>query len=753
MAGDGDGWDWVSWGGMEECGCLIFARHASPEQMIAAFGLDPGTAWLGTPGAAPGAITPSASSGKDEDAVGPAIYAGKSGEWAFVIDESVLSTKLAVKGHRVPLHLPVGTETAVVTWTPTISSAEYWADGEKRAEFDSDLEDPELFLGQAGLNVEAGEAADFEAPETGTHLSVLRMLTAALGIRVPEETATGPLLCCRRPSEPAGAPEVRAAAPGRTAATTVPSAPVPTAGGTTAGNLGWLADSPVAQTQAGFCLTLARGVTEEEMFAAFGADPQQARPRHWEDLQDVMHVQVGRSGDWIFALELNSVNGTRPRVLNRVSADGEAIAVHSAGPGVHHQLACSVGGNLAAAVDGLSIGRWKGSDAERFRGLAEQAGLMRPRPDRLRGLLTVAERACDAALVPSDLDRALPAAELPPLPLEEMGFCLTFVQGASEEEVFAAFGADPADAVPRRRRELEHGMYVQVGRSGDWLFALELISDRGIKARTLRRLSARGRAVAVRSDGGLDADFGYAENGGLAARVSSASPHRWTGSDPDRFRDVAREVGLAGTARMLGPDAVRSMLTLAERASGVPAAEAGGDRPWPTAPILPRLRDVPAYAATSSADRIGDPEIQSLVASASDAALIPVLAARMRRLLADSGLDASPELARAVDAALADRPQPPTDTDPVGKILRLAAWKNTEAGVYLCHPHRQGQPPGLEPDFTKRKHLLGDAVVVRLVLAGQYRQALVSDLIHHRNRDPDHWTDQALADLAALRTR
>lgn len=749
MAGDEDDWGWVSRGGMELCGSLMFARRASPEQMIEAFGLDPGTARLTAPGDAPDAIR--SSGGRGGDDAGHVIYAGKAGDWAFVIDEFLLSNELAIKGHHVPLHLPAGTETAVVTWTPTISGAEYWADGEKRAQFDSDLEDPELFLGQAGLDVEAAAEADFDAP--GTHLAVLRMLTAALGIRVPAEIATGPLLRCRRPPAPAGAPGVQAPGRGRTAPAAEPSAPVPAVGGTAAGNLVWLADSPVARTQAGFCLTLARGVTEEEMFAAFGADPRQARPRHWEDLQDVMHVQVGRSGDWVFALELNSVNGTRPRVLNRVSAGGEAVAVHGAGYGIHHQFAYAADGNLVAAVDALSIGRWEGSDAERFRGLAEQAGLMQSRPpDRLRRLLMVAGRTCDAALVSEDLDRALPSAELAPAPLEELPFCLTFVQGVSEEEVFAALGADAADAVPRRRRELEYGMYVQVGRSGDWLFALEQRTDSGVKARTLRRLSAGGRAVAVRSDGGLDADFGYAENGDLVARASAASPHRWTGSDPDRFREAAREAGLAGTAGLTGPGAVRGMLNLAERASGVPVADAGGDRSWPTAPILPRLRDVRAFSMTPSAGHIGDPEIESLLGGASDAALVPVLAVRMRRLLTASGLDASPELIRAMDAALAGQPQPVTDTDAIGKALRHAAWKTTEAGTYLTHPHRQGQPPGLEPELRKRTDALGDAAVVRLALDGQYRHALVSDLFHHRNRDPDHWRDQARADLAVLRT-
>jgi hypothetical protein len=763
MASHWGDWDWVLRGGMAVSGCLVLARHVGPEQMIAAFGLDPGTARLLPSERAGEAIGyPVLDPGKAE-ITAPVVRAGRSGEWTFAIDEWGLSSELAIKGHHVPLHLPAGTETAVVTWTPTISTAQYWADGQQRASFDLDLDDPEGFLGRAGLDVSIAGQVDFDTPES--HVAALRMLTLALGVRVPAEAADGPLLYCQRPPGPTGA--APSAAPGRAAgqrpsraagvrAGTALPASAPAAGGAASGNLEWLADSPLARAQAGFCLTLARGVTEDEMFAAFGADPRQAEPRRWEDLKDVMHLQVGRSGEWVFALELNSVNGTRPRVLRPVSADGDAVAVRGAGTGVHHVFAYAVEGELVAAVDTVTPGLWQGSDPGRLRGLAEESGLVLPRPpgapDPLRGVLRMAARTCGAGLAPADLERALPSAELPPAPLEELRFCLTFVQGAGEDEVFTALGADPRDAVPRRRRELEHGRYVQVGRSGDWLFALESLSDNGIKAGVLRRLSAGGRAVTARFDpGGQDADFGYAEDGDLVARVNTSSPHRWTGSDPGRFRERARESGLTGTTRLPGPDAVRSVLTLAERAADVPAKDAGGDRPWPTAPVLPRLKDVPAYSRTQHAGNIGDPALQPLLEAASDTDLVGVLAIRMRRLLSATGLDANPELVRAIDAALADQPQPVTDSDPAGKALRRVAWESQQAGLYLSHPHRQGQPPGREHELRQRSSLLGDAVVVLMTLAGQYRQALVLDILQQRQRDPAHWRDQASADLATIR--
>jgi hypothetical protein len=257
MASHGDDWEWVLRGGMAECGCLIFARHASPEQMIAAFGLDPGTARL-LPSERAGEVIgyPVSGYGKAE-VTAPVVCAGRSGEWAFAIDEFILSRELAVKGHHVPLHLPAGTETAVVTWTPAISTVEYWADGQQRASFDLDLDDPELFLGQAGLDVEIAGQVDFRTP--GALVAALRMLTLALGVLVPAEAAAGPLLCCQRPPDPAR--PAPGAAPGTAGAraSTTPPVSTPAVSGIPSGNLEWLADSPLARMQAGFCLTLARG--------------------------------------------------------------------------------------------------------------------------------------------------------------------------------------------------------------------------------------------------------------------------------------------------------------------------------------------------------------------------------------------------------------------------------------------------------------------------------------------------------------
>lgn len=529
--------------------------------------------------------------------------------------------------------------------------------------------------------------------------------------------------------------------------------------------LTWLADSPLAHSPGGFCLTLVRGAAQREVFAAFGAEADRAAPRSWRDLRDVMWVQVGRCGDWLFALELNSAHGTRPAVMRRVSTSGQSVTVRAPGDNTRYEFAYAERGDLIAAVNTVALGNWRGTDPDRIAALARETGLVLPRPEDaphpLQSVLIAAEQISGAPLNWADVDKPLPAAELPPLPLDELHFCVTLTQGLSEDEAFRAFGADPAAAVPRRRRELEHGHYVQVGGSGDWQFALELRSHDGIRAQTLRRMSTDGRALTVHYElPELFADFGYAEDGALVARVNSATPDRWQGSDPARLLALAQEAGITGNRPLDGPTGARAMLTLAELVCGEPVTEAGGDRAWPTAPVLPLLKDVPAWSrrrVRPGPRRFGDPALDAALDAASTEELTAVLAVRLHRLMTETGLDTHRELATAVDAALAGQPQQVGDDDPAGLALRRIAWEAEEANLYRSL--RVGQPPAPMDELERRSRLVRDVIALQLVLAGQFREALADEVSHQRQLDPAGWQDaiawreRALADLAAARRR
>lgn len=190
------GWGWVLRGGRELVCCLVFARGLAPEELLEAFGMPAGGGRL-LPAEAADQTVRLPIYDEEGNVIGPVVKAGRSGDWAFAIDDMFLANWLAIHGHHVARHLPAGTEAVIVDWTakPTYN-VEYWADGYLRASFDPQLGDPELFLARAGLDVDIAGRVDFSSPY---QLAALEMLTLALGIRVPEEIANGPLLYWQRP--------------------------------------------------------------------------------------------------------------------------------------------------------------------------------------------------------------------------------------------------------------------------------------------------------------------------------------------------------------------------------------------------------------------------------------------------------------------------------------------------------------------------------------------------------------------------
>jgi hypothetical protein len=104
-------------------------------------------------------------------------------------------------------------------------------------------------------------------------------------------------------------------------------------------------------------------------------------------------------------------------------------------------------------------------------------------------------------------------------------FCPTFVRGSTEREVLEGFGADPDDAVAAGATipfgEAHDRPRVMVGRSGEWVFALEEnITAQGTRPEVLRRLSARTEAVAIYNDIGKGNDeFAHAFNGEVITRA------------------------------------------------------------------------------------------------------------------------------------------------------------------------------------------------------------------------------------------
>jgi hypothetical protein len=187
-------------------------------------------------------------------------------------------------------------------------------------------------------------------------------------------------------------------------------------------------------------------------------------------------------------------------------------------------------------------------------------------------------------------------------------FCLTFVRESDERHVFQAFGANPDDAVPARTNASLSGAHripvVRVGRSGEWLFALEEnIPPQGTRPEVLRRVSAGTEAVAIYHDiGKLNHEFAHALNEELITAVTTSVPPHWQGSDPDRLRTLTEELGLSGDGDT-GFSDLEVLLALAEGVFGLSLDEADLRRSWPAAPIQTIPDDVRV-----SRDRGASPE-------------------------------------------------------------------------------------------------------------------------------------------------
>ena len=178
-------WGWLEESGLRLSCVLIFARDVTQDQMFESFGLDPSSARMEE-----GVFDPNR----------PRVRVGQVGAWTFAIDEQMESLNLAMRGKHVGKRLSAGTEVVMVSSTakPT-ENFEYWADGtcvttfEPYRAFDRFGAEPDRFLRemrQAGMVTEANDTA--EGPEDDLR-AALDLATLALGIRLPQEIAMGPL--------------------------------------------------------------------------------------------------------------------------------------------------------------------------------------------------------------------------------------------------------------------------------------------------------------------------------------------------------------------------------------------------------------------------------------------------------------------------------------------------------------------------------------------------------------------------------
>jgi len=134
------------------------------------------------------------------------------------------------------------------------------------------------------------------------------------------------------------------------------------------------------------CLTFVHGAEEHVVFAGFGADPAEAVPARldeglpWPEAEPV--VRVARSGKWLIAIESTiPPRGTRPEVLRRLSAGGDAVALYQDIGEGDHEFAYAADGDVVCGVVTTEPPDWHGSNPEPFAVRGRELGLDGDRGD------------------------------------------------------------------------------------------------------------------------------------------------------------------------------------------------------------------------------------------------------------------------------------------------------------------------------------------------------------------------------------
>jgi hypothetical protein len=349
---------------------------------------------------------------------------------------------------------------------------------------------------------------------------------------------------------------------------------------------------------------------------------------------------------------------------------------------------------------------------------------------------------------------------------QRMSLCVSFVRDGSQDSVFAAFGAAPQSTTPRTLDEVitaestfddGYGPFVRVGRCDGWLFAWENASSEGMRPEVLRRLSRGTEVVTVRHIFGGCPQFAYAADGAVITSMWLIPPDPTrSGSDPDRFLPLMREVGLdyAALSQEMDEEEPRfndleATLALAQRAFGLSLSPQEVEAAWPCARILPRLEDLDLPPVVPDGQvGIGDPVIDLLLQYATPETVDAVLAEQALIVLSELGLAESRVIAEAVEAALAGRRRMVVDEDPLGLLLRGFARDHFVSEQY----QRWGSKTGWVPPEEQRLRAARAAAVrpIHFVLGSGEAHALVEVLAYRQRWAAPDWREQALSGLGGV---
>ena len=190
---------------------------------------------------------------------------------------------------------------------------------------------------------------------------------------------------------------------------------------------------------------------------------------------------------------------------------------------------------------------------------------------------------------------------------------MTFVRGSDERAVLTGLGVDPEAAVLPANPAVSSVTGITVIRSGEWLVALEQSAwPRGIRPEVLRRLSVGTEAVAIHEDIAKgNHQLAHAVDGEIITAVTTSVPPSWGGTQPDRLRPLAEDLGMqhedgspSDSDHDLGD--LEILLLIAETPFGLSLDEADLSSPLLKVPDQPAD---PALRANRPAARVVDSNV------------------------------------------------------------------------------------------------------------------------------------------------
>jgi Family of unknown function (DUF6461) len=192
-------WGWIRDPDFRIGGFVLFAHGVRAERVIQAFGMDPATA-VSLPLARSSEALRYPVTDERHYPIHPWIRAGQESEWGFAINQGFMDASELVSAAR---ELSAHTDVAAFQWTMTIDYFRYLVDGtvvtefEPLGAFERAGTEPDRFLPQirqVGLRAAPGDTRTTREPR----ISMLEILTLALGIRLPSDVVHGPLLTVQR---------------------------------------------------------------------------------------------------------------------------------------------------------------------------------------------------------------------------------------------------------------------------------------------------------------------------------------------------------------------------------------------------------------------------------------------------------------------------------------------------------------------------------------------------------------------------